>query len=137
MADDVRAIAHYTLDIENKVGAGAKILGSLRGSVNFIAIWGYATGSGRAKLELIPDDADAFAAAAKAAGLDAGTPVTAFYVKGDDRRGAIADTLGKLADANVGIEAAQAVSDGEGRFGGVIYVAAADVQKAAVALDAR
>ena len=43
MADTVRSVAHFTIDIENSVGSGAKILGDLRDNdVDFIAAWGYA-----------------------------------------------------------------------------------------------
>jgi hypothetical protein len=138
MADNVRSVTHYTIDIEHKVGAGAKVLGQLRDQgVNLIAAWGYATGSGKAKLELIPDDPDGFTAAAKALGIGYGAPVTAFFLTGADRRGALADTLDKLAAANVGLEAAQAVTDGSGGFGAVFYVDASDVQRAGTALEAQ
>ncbi|MFY9779206.1 MAG: hypothetical protein WAJ85_01690 [Candidatus Baltobacteraceae bacterium] len=138
MADTVRSAAHYTVEIENEVGAGAKALGRLRDNdVNLIAAWGYATGSGKAKLEVVPDDPEGFAAAAKALGLQIGAPSTVFYLTGADRRGALADMLEKLAAAGVGIEAAQAVADGSGGFGAVFYVAAGDVQRAATALGAR
>jgi hypothetical protein len=137
MADTVRSVAHYTVDIENEVGAGAKVLGRLRDSgVNLIAAWGYATGSGKAKLEVVPDDAGAFAAVAKTLGIALSAPVTVFYVTGADRRGALSETLEKLAAAKVGLEAAQAVSDGSGGFGAVLYVDAADVAAAGAALSA-
>jgi hypothetical protein len=138
MADTVRSAVHYTVDIENSVGAGAKVLGQLRDNdVNLVAAWGYATGSGKAKLEIVPDDADGFTAAAKALGLQIGAPVTVFYLTGADRRGALADALDKLAAANVGLEATQAVSDGSGGFGAIFYVDAKDVQRAGTALDAQ
>jgi hypothetical protein len=137
MADTIRSVAHYTVDIENNVGAGAKVLGQLRDNdVNLIAAWGYATGSGKAKLEVVPDDADGFAAAAKTLGLQIGAPVTVFYLTGADRLGALADTLEKLAAANVGLEATQAVSDGSGGFGAVFYVDPKDLQRAGTALNA-
>ena len=138
MADTVRSLAHYTIDIENKVGSGAAVLGQLRDNdVNLVAAWGYATGSGKAKLEVVPDDPAGFTAAAKALGLQPSEPLTVFFLTGADRRGVLADTLEKLAAANVGLEAAQAVTDGSGGFGAVLYVAAADVQRAGAALGAR
>jgi hypothetical protein len=90
-----------------------------------------------AKFELVPKDADGFAAAAKAAGLEIGAPTTAFYIAGDDRAGAIAEKFEALARANVSVSAAQAVSDDRGHFGAIIFVASADLQKAAIALDSR
>jgi hypothetical protein len=138
MADTVRSVAHFTIDIENSVGSGAKVLGQLRDNdVDFIAAWGYATASGKARLELVPNDAAGFTAAAKALGLQTGAPVTVFYLTGTDRRGALADALAKLAAANVGLDAVQAVSDGSGGFGAVFFVGAADIQRAGTALDAQ
>jgi hypothetical protein len=138
MADTVRSAVHYTVDIENKVGAGAKVLGGLRDNdVNLVAAWGYATGSGKAKLEIIPDDADGFTAAANVLGIDPGAPTTVFYLTGADRRGALADACEKLAAADVGLEAVQAVSDGSGGFGAVFFVDARDVQRAGTALNAQ
>jgi hypothetical protein len=136
MADDVRRVEHYTIDIKDEVGAGARALAALRG-VNLIAAWGYPAGPGKAKLELVPKDGAGFAAAAKAAGLEIGTPTPAFYVSGGDRPGAIAEKFEALAQAKVNVSAAQAVSDDRGHFGAIIFVAPADLQKAATALNSR
>lgn len=138
MADSVRSLAHFTIDIANEVGAGAKVLDQLRDNdVNLIAVWGYSTVSGKAKLEIVPDDPDGFAAAAKALGIAHSEAVTVFFHTGADRVGALADVLDKLAAAGVGLDAVQAVSDGKGEFGAVVFVAATDIQRAATALDAQ
>jgi hypothetical protein len=137
MDTTITSAAHFTIDIANTIGSGANVLAQLRDNdVDLIAAWGYATGSGKAKLEVVPQDVDGFVAAAKAIGLAHGAPVTVFYVSGTDSRGVLADALGKLAAANVGVEAAQAVAGGNGRFGAVLYVDAADVQRAGTALNA-
>jgi len=137
MADDVRRVEHYTIEIEDKVGSGARMLASLRDNdVDLIAVWGYPGGPGKAKFELVPKDGAGFAAAAKTLGLEIGAPTTAFCVAGDDRLGAIAEKFEALAHANVNVTSAHAISDGRGHFGAIIYVAPADLQKAATALDA-
>jgi hypothetical protein len=132
---NVRQVTHFTLGIEDAVGSGARVLESLR-SVNLIAVWGYSMGSGKATLEIAPEDPDAFVAAAKAANIEVGEPSTVFYLTGDDRPGTVADTLGKLAGAGVSIGAAQGIADGRGHFGAMIYVAATDVAKVASVLGA-
>jgi hypothetical protein len=138
MGDEIRRVGHYTIDLENTPGAGARVLGLLRdGDVNLIAVWGYVTAGGKARLELVPDDAAGFDAAAKAGGLAVSEPTTAFYVIGEDRRGASFELFDRLAHAGVSVVAAQAVADGRGRFGAVIFVDPADLQKAATALDSR
>ncbi len=138
MADSVRSLAHFTIDIADEVGAGAKVLDQLRDSdVNLVAVWGYSTVSGKAKLEIVPDDAEGFTAAAQALGIAHAAPATVFYHTGADRVGVLADALDKLAAAGVGLDAVQAVSDGKGDFGAVFFVGAADIQRAATALGAR
>jgi hypothetical protein len=137
MADEVRPVEHYTIDLKDEPGAGAHALGVLRDNdVMLLATWGYPAGQGRAKLEVVPEDPDGFVMAAKAAGLDVGEPATAFYVTGDDRRGAIADQLLPLANAGVNVIAAHAVSDSRGRYGAIIYVPASEIQRAAGVLYA-
>lgn len=44
-------------------------------------------------------------------------PKVAFLLQGDDRVGAVADVLAKLADARINVVAMNAVAAGEGRFG--------------------
>jgi hypothetical protein len=131
----VRQVTHFTLEIEDAVGSGARVLESLRG-VNLIAVWGYSMGSGKATLEIAPEDGDAFVAAAKAANIAVGAQSTVLYLTGDDRPGTIADSLGKLAAVGISVGAAQGIADGGGHFGAIIYVAAGDVAKAASALGA-
>lgn len=131
----VRQVTHFTLEIEDAVGSGARVLESLRG-VNLIAVWGYSMGSGKATLEIAPEDPDAFVAAAKAANIAVGAQSTVLYLTGDDRPGTIADSLGKLAAVGISVGAAQGIADGGGHFGAIIYVAAGDVAKAASALGA-
>ena len=131
MADDIRRVEHYTLDIENKAGAAVAVLDVLRDHrVNLIALWGYAIERGKSALEVIPEDSEAFVAAANDAGLALGAPKSAFYVTGEDRLGALAETMTQLAHAKINIGAVQAVSDCRGHFGAIIYVAPSDVQKA-------
>lgn len=133
MADEVRRVEHYSVLIADKVGEGARVLGALRDAgVNFIAIWGYPR-AGKAQLELIPEDGAAFVAAAKQAKLKA-KKGTAFYIHGDERPGAIADTLKKLAEARISIGALQAVCGGTGTYGAVIFLPTSANKKAATVL---
>jgi hypothetical protein len=50
--------------------------------------------------------------------------------------GAVADAMEKLAEANVNVTAAAAAGAGSGRYGMIVWVSAADVQRAAEALGA-
>jgi predicted amino acid-binding ACT domain protein len=67
-------------------------------------------------------------------GNQVSTGSIAFYVHGDDRSGAVADILKKLAEARISLGAMQAVCGGAGTYGGVISLSPAAAQKAAAVL---
>ena len=137
MDEEVRVVEHYSASILNKVGEGARVLGALRDAgVNLIAFWGYKHGAGRAQLEFIPEDSVTFISAAKKAKLRV-SKSTALYIHGDDRPGAIADILGKLAGARINVAAVQAVCGGGGSYGTIVFLPPAIAFKAASVLGAR
>jgi hypothetical protein len=61
-------------------------------------------------------------------------PQHACLIQGDDHLGALAEIHKRLRDANVNIYASTGVTDGDGRYGYVIYVKEEDHQSAAKAL---
>jgi len=136
MAEEIRVVEHYSASIINKVGEGARVLGALcDAGVNLIAFWGYKHGAGRAQLEFIPEDSATFVAAAKKAKLRLRKD-TAIYIHGDDRPGAIADVLAKLAGAHINVAAVQGVCGGVGSYGIIVFLPATAARKAASALGA-
>ncbi len=137
MADEIRRLDYYSVVVSNKVGEGARVLGALRDAgVNFTGVWGYQTKPNQARLELAPADSAAFKKAARKAGLKLGKKYTAFWLRGEDRAGAVAGALDQLAQAGVNVVAVKAVCAGAGRFGAAFFVAPKDVRKAAKALGA-
>ena len=136
MADEIRVVEHYSASILNKVGEGARVLAVLRDSgVNLIAFWGYKHGEGRAQLEFIPEDSATLVGAAKQAKLRL-RKGTALYIHGDDRPGAIADILAKLAGARINVAAVQGVCGGGGSYGTIVFLPEAAARKAASVLGA-
>ena len=112
------------------------MLAALRDAgVNLIAFWGYKHGAGRAQLEFIPEDTATFVAAAKKAKLRV-SKSTALYIHGDDRLGAIADILAKLAGARINVAAVQAVCGGGGSYGTIVFLPEGAARKAASVLSA-
>ena len=136
MADDIRVVDHYSAFIPKKVGEGARVLAALRDSgVNLIAFWGYKHGAGRAQLEFIPEDGATFLAAAKQAKLRL-RKSTALYIHGEDRPGAIADILAKLAGKHINVAAVQGVCGGGGSYGTIVFLPEGAARKAASVLGA-
>jgi hypothetical protein len=137
MADEIRRVDYFYIDIPNKPGEGARALATLRDAgVNLIAFSGFPQGR-RAQLDFVPENAAAFRQAAKKAGWKLTGPKKAFLVAGDDRVGVVADVLDKLAGAKLNVIAVDALCAGAGRYGAILWVAPADVAKAAKLLGAK
>jgi hypothetical protein len=136
MADMVQSVDYYYVTVPDVPGEGQRILSAFKDSgVNLLAFLGFPEG-GQSQLDLIPDDPEALKKAAEEAGVTLSEAKRAFLIQGDDRVGAVADAMEKLADANVNVTAAAAAGAGSGRYGMIVWVSAADVQRAAEALGA-
>ena len=135
MPDDIRRIDYYYTSLPDKPGAGARILAALReAGVNLIGISAFPHGARRSQLDLIPEDSTAFAKAARAAGIELSTKKSGFLAQGEDRPGAVADLVRRLAEANINVTSVQVFCAGSGRYGGMLWVKAHDLRKAAKAL---
>ena len=136
MADTVRKAQYFYITAPDKPGEGARALRTLaEAGVNLVAFSGFPAGR-RSQLDFVPEDPAAFRAAAKKAKWKVTGPKVAFVVEGEDRTGAVAEILGRLADAEVNVTATDAVCAGAGRFGVLLWVKPRDVNRAAKALGA-
>ena len=136
MAESVRTADYFYVLVPDKPGEGARILGELKSAgVNLVAYSGFPSGRG-AQLDVVPTDSAAFTAVAKRNKWQVKGPKRAFLIEGDDRLGACADVLGRLAGARINVTAMDAVAVGGGRYGAILWVKARDVKKAASALGA-
>jgi len=134
--DTIRRTDYFSLEVPNKVGEGARLLGALRDAgVNLTAFTAFPSGR-RAQIDFIPDDSAAFKAAARKLGIKVSPRKTVFIVQSDDRPGAIADLCEKIADAGINMIAMNAASAGNGRYAGMFWVEPGDVRKAAKVLGA-
>ena len=137
MVDIVRKVAYFALDVPNKPGEGARVLGALADAgVNMLAFSGFPSGR-KAQLDIIPEDVAMFKDAAKAAKIKTRPQKFGFLVQGDDRKGAVADLLKTLAKKKINVTAIDAVSAGAGRYAAILWVASKDRNKAARALGAQ
>ena len=136
MADTVRGVDYFYVTVPDTPGEGQRVLSALKdGGVNLLAFLGFPEG-GQAQLDLVPEDPDALRAAAEQAGVTLTGPKRVFLIQGDDRVGAVADAMEKLAAANINVTAAAASGAGSGRYGMILWVSPADVDKAGSTLGA-
>jgi hypothetical protein len=136
MADTVRGVEYYYATVGDAPGEAQRILSALKDrGVNLLAFLGFASERGQAQIDLVPEDPESLKQAAERAGITLSEAKRAFLIEGDDRVGAVADTIAKLAGANINVTAAAAIG-AAGRFGMILWVAPAEYEKAAGALGA-
>ena len=135
MADTIRKIDYFALSVPDQPGEAHRVLAALSAAgADLRAFCGFPLGGGKAQLDFVPADAAAFTAAAARMKLKVRKPKPAFLIEGDDRVGAVASVLEKLASQKIPITAAQAISAGAGRWGMIVWVKPSRVDKAARAL---
>ncbi len=136
MPDTVRKVAYYYTTIPDRPEEGARLLNVFReAGVNFLAIHAFPSG-GESQIDFVPEDPDAFLAAAGEADIELSDARTLFLIDGEDRVGATAETLGKLGAEGINVTAATSIVTG-GRYATLLWVKPADVNKAARALGAQ
>jgi hypothetical protein len=137
MASVVRKVAYFAVDVPDRPGEGARILGALadRG-VNLLAFSGFPAGK-KAQLDFVPEDVKVFRSAAKAAKISTRPQKFGILIQGEDRLGAVADLLRSLAEKKINVTAIDAVSEGRGRYAAILWVKPEEVNKAVRALGAR
>jgi hypothetical protein len=136
MGDTVSVVDYFYVMAPDKPGEASRMLEHLKkAGVNLVAFTGFPKGK-QAQLDFVPADGPAFKAAAKQAKWKLTGPKKGFLVQGDDRVGAVADLLGRLAAAKINVTATDALCAGSGRYAVLLWVKPGDVKRAAQALGA-
>ena len=136
MADMIRRVDYFYVETPDKPGEGARALALLRDAgISLLAFSGFPKGR-RAQLDFIPADPAAFRAVAKRAKWKLKGPKKGFLIQGEDRTGALAEIMGRLAAAKINVTASDAICAGADRYGAILWVKPRDVNRAAKALGA-
>ncbi len=134
MPDMFRKAQYFKVETPDKPGEFARSLQVLReAGVDLLAFKGFPR-QRRDQLDFVPSDPTAFKSAARRAKWTIKGPKICFLVEGDDRPGATADILARLAETKINVTATDAVTAGAGRFGAILWVKPRDVKRAARAL---
>ncbi len=125
------------MTVPDRPGEAGRVLAALQvAGVSLLGISVLPQAVHESQLDLIPEDIGALRRAAKTAGLKLSRMKTGFLIEGEDRPGAVADTANSLAEAKINITSVQVFSAGPGRYGGMLWVGAPDLRRAAKALGA-
>jgi len=136
MVDTIKKVAYFAMEVPNKPGEGARVLGTLADAgVNLLAFSGFPRGR-KAQLDFIPEDVAVFKSAVKTAKIKTRPQKFGFLVQGEDRKGAVADLVKTMAEKKINVTAIDAVSAGAGLYAAIVWVGTKDVNKAAKALGA-
>jgi hypothetical protein len=135
MAFNIRRIDYFNCAVQDRPGEAYKMLSLLRDlGVNLLAFTAVPCGPMRTMLTLFPEDSPKLTTAVARSGITLEGPHKALLVQGDDELGAIAQIHGRLYEAGVNVASSNAVTDGRGSYGCIIYVRPEEYEKAASAL---
>ncbi len=136
MALTIRKVDYFYVTVADQPGEAYKLLTLLSEiGINMLAFTVVPLGQGHTHLTVFPEDSQKIKEVAEKSGIKLSDPQRAFLVQGDDELGALVGIHEKLYRANVNVTASNAVSDGKGAFGYILYVREKEYDRAASALD--
>ncbi len=137
MSITVHEVEYYYALAKNKPGEAKRLLEFLsEKNVNLLAFTAFPVDDEESQLDFFPTDPDLLKKAAEDAGIPLVGPKRAFLIQGEDRIGALYDLHLKLSNEGINVHASNAVVDGTGRFGYIIWVKNEEYRKASEALKA-
>lgn len=136
--DQALRVDYFAIMTDDKPGIGADLHKKLaKENVNLLAVQAFPAGGGKIQVDLVPENPDTFTKAARKLNLTTVGPKAAFLVHGTDRPGALGEVLERLGSAGINIRATTAIGGGSNRYGAIVWVSPADVEKATRALGAQ
>lgn len=131
MSTIIQKAEYYYCTVQDQPGESYKILSLLADvGVNLLAFTAVPSGLLNTQFTLFPEDPQKLKVEALKAGLNIHGPIPALLVQGDDQIGVLTDVHKKLFDSGINVVASNAVSDGRGGFGYVIYLRTEEFDKA-------
>jgi hypothetical protein len=132
----VRQVSYYALKMGDVPGEGARLLRLLRKhDVNLLGLVAFPRGRG-CQVDLVPEDKDRLLALEEQLEWELSKEKKAFLVQGPQQAGALLTVLEKLSRVKINVTAVEAVIGTSRSFGALLWVKAADYDRAARALGA-
>jgi len=132
----IRRVSYFYTTLRDRPGEAYRLLAEFAaGDVSLHAFGAMPIGPDRSQLQIFPERVEKLAAVAERAGLILDGPHPAILVQGDDQLGALVEVHERLYSVKINVYASTGVTDGEGQFGYLIYVAPNDIDTAIAALE--
>lgn len=126
---------YFHATVRDRPGEAYSLLSQLAASkVNLLAFSAIPMGEEHTQLILFPEDGNLLVRVAAERRIVLSGPQFAFFIRGDDKLGALTDVHEQLARAQINVFASSGVTADCGRFGYILYVRPADFEKAAAVL---
>jgi hypothetical protein len=136
MAYRIRRVEYFHTTVVDQPGESYRVLSALAGlGVNLLAFTAVPVGPDTTQLTLFPEDPSKMRSEAQKSGMTLEGPHRAILVQGDDELGALAVVHEKIFKTGVNVYASNAVSDGFGKYGYLVFVRPEDYERAAKALE--
>jgi hypothetical protein len=130
-----KRVAYFKAKIEDKPGALLALAKDLKAKkLDLVALKGVSQGT-QGEILVFAKSPDKLRAAWNATGTLTEEGV-AFFLSGEDKTGALIETLEAVASAGVNIAATEAIAVG-GKYGAILWVSPEDLDKTAKALGAK
>ena len=114
-----KEMPHFALTLPDRPGELAHFMAQLRDAgISLMGLWGYGIGTGNGgetRIACVPESPESFRLFFKSAGLHI-EEGRVFFLSDLDRRGALVETLRRIAEAGVNVDSIECVVTGE-RFG--------------------
>lgn len=125
---DVARKTYFVIATEDRPGQLARFSKQMsEHELNLAAVWSFGTGRGNAEIIAIPWDPLGFRKIARRAAWMF-REGSCFHLTGEDRPGALADTLDRIAQEGINLYAVDAMGL-EGRYSAYVWCDEADVEK--------
>lgn len=125
---DIERVTYFVIDGEDKPGQLARFsLYVSEKEINLSGIWSFGTGKGNAEIIAIPHEAHSFRTLVREAGWTF-QEGTCFHLRGEDRPGALADTLHRIAQEGINLHSVTAMGF-EARYSAYVWCDEDDIEK--------
>lgn len=136
MSLTISKVQYYYSSVKDEPGEAYKLLSILeKAGVNLLAFTAIPIGVINTQFTLFPEDEEKLIRVAKEKSITIHGPISALYIYGDDKIGALTQIHETLFETGVNVEASTAVTDGKGGFGYIIYLRTEHFNKACLALN--
>ena len=125
---DVQRATSFVIATEDRPGQLARFSKRMsEEEINLAAVWSFGTGRGNAEIMAIPRDPSHFRDVARQAGWMF-REGSCFHLTGEDRAGALTDTLDRIAQEGINLHAVDAIGF-DGRYSAYLWCDEKEVEK--------